>query len=88
MLVRETAITHYVNGEDAHWICFHHLNKWNADPASFLADRHGCETEELGELLEGEVYAQPAFISGGKPCASRAADGRCIPRGMGSDGWV
>jgi hypothetical protein len=41
-----------VDGGDSHWICSHHLNKWNADRARFLADGGGCEMEELGELLE------------------------------------
>lgn len=37
------------NGGNSHWICFHHLNKWHADRARFLADGGGCEMEKLGE---------------------------------------
>ena len=34
-----------VNGGDSHWICFRHLDRWNADRARFLADGGGCEME-------------------------------------------
>ncbi len=44
-----------VNGNpETHWICFRHLDKWNANRARFLADGPGCEMEELGALLCGE----------------------------------
>ena len=46
------------NGGDNHWICFPHLNKWNADRARFLADGGGCEMEELGELPCDECAAE------------------------------
>jgi hypothetical protein len=36
----------------SHWICFRHLEKWNADRDRFLADGGGCEMQELGELLD------------------------------------
>ena len=39
-----------VNGGDSHWICFRHLEKWNADRDRFLADG-GCKMQRLGELL-------------------------------------
>ena len=29
------------------WICVHHLDKWHADHARFLAEGLGCEMEEL-----------------------------------------
>ena len=45
-----------VNGGDSHWICFYHLNKWNADRARFLADGGGCEMQRLGELLCDECW--------------------------------
>lgn len=37
-----------VNGGDSHWICFRHLEQWNANRARFLADGGGCAMEELG----------------------------------------
>jgi hypothetical protein len=40
-----------VDGGDSRWICFYHLNKWNADRARFLADGGRCEMRRLGELL-------------------------------------
>jgi hypothetical protein len=39
-----------VNGDDSHWICFRHLEKWNADHDRFPADGGGCEMQRLGEL--------------------------------------
>jgi hypothetical protein len=41
-----------VNGGDSHWICFRHLEKWNADRNRFPTDDRGCEMEELGDLLD------------------------------------
>jgi hypothetical protein len=46
------------NGGDSHWICFYHLNKWNADRARFLADGGGCKMQRLGELLCDECAAK------------------------------
>ena len=46
------------NGGDSHWICFRHLEKWNADRDRFLADGGGCEMRELGELLCDECAAK------------------------------
>jgi hypothetical protein len=45
-----------LNGGDSHWICFYHLNKWNADRARFLAAGLPCEMLELGELLCEECW--------------------------------
>jgi len=46
------------NGGDSHWICFRHLEKWNADRARFLADSGRCEMQRLGELLCDECAAK------------------------------
>jgi hypothetical protein len=42
----------------SHWICFRHLEKWNADRARFLADGHGCQMQKLGEPLCDECAAK------------------------------
>jgi hypothetical protein len=47
-----------MNGADSHWICFYHLEKWNADRARFLADGGGCKMQRLGELLCDECAAK------------------------------
>jgi hypothetical protein len=47
-----------LNGGDSHWICFYHLNKWNADRARFLAAGLPCEMLELGELLCEECRSE------------------------------
>lgn len=46
-----------MNGGDNRWICFRHLEKWNADRDRFLADG-GCGMQRLGELLCDECAAK------------------------------
>jgi hypothetical protein len=52
---RQGAIHIGVNGGDCHWICWHHLDRWNQTRARFLAEG-GCEMEELGEPLCDECW--------------------------------
>ena len=35
---------------DMHWICFRHLEKWNAQRVRFPADGGGCKMQRIGEL--------------------------------------
>lgn len=50
-----------VNGNpETHWICFHHLNEWNADHARFIAQGLPCEMQELGEPLCHECWDDAA----------------------------
>jgi hypothetical protein len=50
-----------VNGNrETHWICFHHLNKRNADRARFLADGGGCEMRELDR--QGSRHEQTGYL--------------------------
>lgn len=46
---------------DTHWICPHHLNRWNANRARLIADGGGCEMEELGEPLCDECWQDAAI---------------------------
>jgi hypothetical protein len=46
------------NGGDSHWICFHHLNRWNTDRARFPAAGLPCEMQELDELLCDECWSE------------------------------
>jgi hypothetical protein len=38
-----------INGGGSHWICWHHLERWNARRARFIRDGKGCAMQELGE---------------------------------------
>ena len=39
-----------MNGNpDTHWICQHHLERWNRMRVQFLAAGLPCEMEELGD---------------------------------------
>jgi hypothetical protein len=58
---REGVVHIGVNGNpDTHWICFHHLSKWNTDRSRFLADGGGCQMQELGELLREKSTSRMA----------------------------
>jgi hypothetical protein len=56
------------NGGDSHWICFHHLERWNQNRARFLADGCGCEMQELGELLTAAPSARAVPWGAGVGC--------------------
>jgi len=38
---------HTIDRLNPQWVCRFHYDRWNADRARFLADRLGCQMEEL-----------------------------------------
>jgi len=38
---------HTIDRFNPQWVCRFHYDRWNADRARFLADRLGCQMEEL-----------------------------------------
>jgi hypothetical protein len=38
---------HTIDRFNLQWVCRFHYDRWNADRARFLADRLGCQMEEL-----------------------------------------
>ncbi len=46
-LKRKRQGKHTIDRFNPQWVCRFHYDRWNADRARFLADRIGCQMEEL-----------------------------------------
>lgn len=47
VLGRKRQGKHTIDRLNPQWVCRFHYDRWNADRARFLADRLGCQMEEL-----------------------------------------